>query len=183
MRQCTICGSQAEQHMCGGTPTLPPYDGPSEEIRNLRAGLESLQRSHMQDMEMAIEQRDKAYSELDAMKLQIGEMKEFAGHHSTCLGNICRFDGSHKCHEVILAQMKGYTEKPKSAEGVCPHCYHNYNDPAGQCPDHAEKRIEPSPKERSSILEDCPCGVPHVKKGLPVNANGHSANCGCGMCF
>lgn len=32
------------------------------------------------------------------------------------------------------------TLKPKGAEGVCPLCYHNYNDPAGKCPDHAEKR-------------------------------------------
>jgi hypothetical protein len=32
------------------------------------------------------------------------------------------------------------TEKPKGAEGVCPLCYHNYNEPAGKCKGHTEKR-------------------------------------------
>lgn len=46
-----------------------------------------------------------------------------------------------------------------------------------------EKRVAPVPKELPSLLESCPCGVPHVKTGRPANSTGHSANCGCSLCF
>jgi hypothetical protein len=133
MRQCTICGSQAEQHMCGGTPTLPPYDSLSEEIRNLRAGLESLQRSHMQDMEMAIEQRDKAYSELDAMKLQIGEQAK-------AIRNVQRALIRNENREINMGEAwalitEAVAEKPKSESGeamvwrACPEHKHHEKKP------------------------------------------------------
>ncbi len=41
-----------------------------EENANLRAGMEALQRSHMQDMGLAIEQRDKAYAEVDRLRAE-----------------------------------------------------------------------------------------------------------------